>query len=103
MQATKLHNERCTFPHLSLDLALLPAGIDSTTHNTTAFLALDTACHTNVGVQNEPPDGVHPALVARKVVIELRSHVADGMKTGPWHGWEVVVLVVQTDIVCEPV
>lgn len=41
--------------------------------------------------------------MARQVVVELGGGVAHGVEAGPGHGGEVVVLVVQADVVGEPV
>lgn len=86
---------------LCLDFTLLPA--DGTAHQTSALLALDAAVHTDAVVPDEAPDGVDPALVAGEVVVKLAGDAVDLVQAGPGDGGEVVVLVVQADVVGEPV
>lgn len=86
----------------SLNLILLPLRTAST-DNATSRLPLDAALHADVLVEDEAPDGIHPALVAGQVAVELVGDAADGVEPGPGHGGEVVVLVVETDVVGEPV
>lgn len=87
---------------LGLDLRLLPAD-GAAADDAAAVLALDAAADADVFVPNEAPDGVGPALVAGQVLVKLPGHVVDGGQAGPGHGGEVVVLVVQADVVREPV
>lgn len=86
-----------------LNLVVLPVGGGSTTNHASTFLALHTASHADVGVKDESPDGVDPTLMARQVVVELGSQVSNGMQASPGNGGEVMVLVVEADVVREPV
>jgi hypothetical protein len=86
-----------------LNLRLLPVGNSTASNETATLLALDTAAHTNVLIKDEAPDGVAPALVTGQRVVEFVSNISHSMETGPGDGGEVVVLVVKTDIVGEPV
>lgn len=86
---------------LALNLAEFPAG--AATDEATALLTLDTAAHADLLVEDEAPDGVDPALVAGEGVVELGGDLVEGVKAGPGDGGEVVVLVVQADVVGEPV
>lgn len=86
---------------LGLDLGILP--VDGAADDTATLLALYAAGHADVRVQDEAPDGVDPALMAGQGIVELRGHVAEGMEASPGNGGEVVVLVVETDVVSEPV
>ena len=72
-------NKQSPLIHSSLDLALLPVGIDSATNESATLLALHTAGHANVGVEDEAPDGVDPALVTRQDVVEFGRHIANGV------------------------
>lgn len=95
----------CTFALLlnRLDLRLLPVGYSTATDKAASLLTLDTATHANVLIEDEAPDGIAPALVAGQVIIEFVSNLAHFMKTSPRHCREVVVLVVKSDVVGEPV
>lgn len=86
---------------LGLHLTLLP--VDGAADQAAAFLALDAAVEADVLVPDEPPDGVDPALVAGQRLVELLGRLVDGGQPGPRDGGEVVVLVVQADVVGEPV
>lgn len=86
---------------LCLNFTLLPA--DGATDKTAAVLALDAAVHADIVVPDEAPDGVHPALVAGQLVIELAGDAVDLVQAGPGDGGKVVVLVVQADVVGDPV
>ena len=86
-----------------LNLGLLPVGNSTASNETTTLLALDTARHANVLIKDEAPNGVAPALVARQRVVEFASNVSHSVETGPGNGREIVVLVVKTDVVGEPV
>jgi hypothetical protein len=86
-----------------LDLRLLPVGNSTASDETATLLTLDTAVHTNILVPDETPNGVAPALMARKVLVKFMGNIANTVEAGPGHGGKVVVLVVKTDVVCEPV
>lgn len=85
----------------SLNLALLPAG--GAAHHPAALLPLDAALEAHVLVEDEPPDGHDPALVPGQGVVEVGGDAVDLVQAGPGDGGEVVVLVVQADVVGEPV
>lgn len=95
----------CTFALLlnRLDLRLLPVGDSAAADKTSSLLTLHAATHANVLIEDEAPDGIAPALVAGQVIIELVSNLAHLVETSPGHCGEVVVLVVKTDVVGEPV
>lgn len=86
-----------------LNLRLLPVSNSTASNETTTLLALDTAAHANVLIKDEAPDGVAPALVTGQGVVKLVSNVSHSVETGPGDGGEVMVLVVKTDVVGEPV
>jgi hypothetical protein len=95
----------CTFALLlnRLDLRLLPVGNSTAADKTATLLTLDAATHANVLIEDEAPDGIAPALVAGQVIIEFVSNLTHLVETSPGHCGEVMVLVVKTDIVGEPV
>lgn len=86
---------------LGLDFRILP--FDSTADHAATLLALDAAGHADIGVQDEAPDGVDPALVAGEAVVELGGHVANGVEASPGDSGEVVVFIVEADVVGEEV
>ena len=67
------------------------------------FLSLHTTPKANLLVQNELPDDLHPAVVARQVAVELVRNLVQLPKPSPRNSREVVVLVVQTDVVREQI
>jgi hypothetical protein len=86
-----------------LGLNFLVRPIRSSSNETSTLLPLDTASHADILVQDELPDNVDPAVVARQILVKLLCHLPHGGQTSPWDGGKVVVLVVQTDVVGEPV
>lgn len=65
--------------------------------------ALDTAPQPDLTVPYELPDDTDPALVIRQIVVELVSDTIELRQSGPRHGREIVVLVMQSDVVGEVV
>ena len=68
-----------------------------------ALLSLDSAPQTDILVHHKLPHDIHPALVYRQLVIEFVRNAVQLGEAGPWNSGKVVVLVVQTDVVCEVV
>lgn len=64
---------------------------------------LHAAPKPNFLVQDELPDDLHPAVVARQVFVEIVCDFVKLPQPGPGHCGEVVVLVVQADVIREQV
>ena len=67
------------------------------------LLPLHTAPKTDLLVQNELPNHLHPAVVAGQIAVKLVRNLVQLPQPGPRHGREVMVLVVQADVVREQV
>ena len=50
-------------------------------------------------VPNKLPQHPNPALVARQVGVKLPGHLMHGWQPAPRYGWEVMMLIMQTNIV----
>lgn len=87
--------------YLCLNFSLLPA--HGAANHAAAILALDAAVHAHAVVPDETPDGVDPALVAGEVVVELAGDAVDLVEACPRDRGKVMVLVVQADVVGDPV
>lgn len=70
---------------------------------TSTFLSLHATPETDLFIQDELPDDLHPAVVARQITIELIRDLVKLPQPGPRDRREVVVLVVQTDVIGEEV
>lgn len=81
-----------------LYLVFLPAA-----NLSTAFLSLDPAPHAYFLVPDELPDDAYPATMVGQILVELFRNLVDLPEPGPRNGGEIVVLVMQTDVVCEEV
>jgi hypothetical protein len=68
-----------------------------------ALLSLHTTPKTNLLVQDELPNHLHPAVVARQIAVELVRDLVQFPQPGPRHSGKVVMLVVQADVVREQV
>lgn len=69
----------------------------------TTLLPLHAAPKTNLLVQNELPNYLHPAVVAGQIAVELVRNLVQLPQPSPRHSREIVVLVVQADVVREQV
>ena len=70
---------------------------------TSTFLSLHATPETDLFIQDELPDDLHPAVVARQITIELIRDLVKLPQPGPRDRREVVVLVVQTHVVGQDV
>lgn len=70
-------------------------------HLASAILSLDAAGHAHVGIQDESPQHIDPAVVSRQRRIELVRNRPQLRQPCPRHGGEVVVLIVVAHVVCE--
>lgn len=89
-------------PGLSLNLLRSPIshlGNFSSSHLTSTARALDTRCHTHIGIPNKSPQHVDPTVVSRKRGVELVGNLAQLGQACPGHSGEVVVLIVVANIV----
>lgn len=73
------------------------------TNPPSALFSLHARPQADVLIPDELPDDVDPALVHRQIIIKLMRDLVELRKARPRHGREVVVLVVESDIVCEEV
>jgi hypothetical protein len=69
----------------------------------TTLLPLHATPKTDLLVQNELPNHLHPAVMARQIAVKLIRNLVQLPQPGPRHSREVVVLVVQADVVREQV
>lgn len=66
-------------------------------------LSLDTSPKTPLTMEDESWDSHWPGVADWQWLVKLRSNLSELVKTGPWNSWEIVMLVVETDIVGEEV
>lgn len=83
-------------------LRLLRADIPATNHPT-PNLPLDSAPHTNLLVKDELPKHMRPAPVLRQPLVELGRDLVQLGQPRPGDRREIVVFVVQSHIVRDPV
>lgn len=86
---------------LGLHLRLFP--IDSSADDAAAVCPLDAAGHADVVVPDKAPNGIDPTLVTRQMLVKFLGGVVDGREPRPWHCGEIMMFIVKTDVVGEPV
>ena len=97
------YQTKCGLPRDIQRLLRVCGNLCSGTDFASTILSLHTTPESNFLVQNELPDDLHPAVVARQVAVEFIRDLVQLPKPGPRNSRKVVVLIVQADVVGQDV